>query len=189
MSRATLAVDRILTVLLALLLIAAGLAGVAWWSGRIVAMPPRLDLSGLDWVPRQAWWPWALGVLGVLLLLLGLRWLVGHLPDRGVSHLNLPGSNRQGRLMVEASTVASTAAEVLQATPGVRSARGSIQRDRGQLVARLDATIERGADLKVVAGAADDVSAQLRRVLQRDDLHCLVQLRTANRDRAQPRVH
>ncbi len=189
MSRVTLAVDRLVTVVVALALIVAGVVGVAWWSGRIVRLPARLDLSGLGWLPRQPWWPWALGALGVLLVLLGLRWLVGHLPDRGVSHLNLTGSNPGGKLMVEARTVASTAAEVLQDTPGIRLARGRLQRDRGQLVARLDATIEPGADLKLVAAAADEVSAQLCQLLQRDDLHCRVQLRTAGRDRAQPRVH
>ncbi len=189
MSRATLAVDRVLTALVALLLMAAGGAGIVWWSGRFLVLPPRLDLSGLGWLPRQSWWPWALGAVGLLLLLLGLRWLVGHLPDRGVSHLNLAGSSPAGKLMVEARTVASTTAEVLQATPGVRSARGSIQRDRGQLVARLSATIERGADLELVAAAADQVSAQLRQVLQREDLHCRVQLRTARQERGQPRVH
>jgi len=189
MSRATLAVDRVLGALTALLLIGAGLFGIAWWSGRLVSLPQRLDLAGLGWLPRQAWWPWALGVVGALLVLLGLRWLAGHLPDRGVTHLFLTGSSAEGKLIVSARPVASAAAQVLASTPGVGTVRGAIQRDRGQLVARLNASIEPEADLRVVAAAADQVSAQLQQVLQREDLHCRVQLRTTRANRTAPRVH
>lgn len=52
-------------------------------------------------------------------------------------------------------------------------------RDRGQLVARLSAVIEPECDLKVVAARADEVSAQLRQVLDRDDVRCSVELRVA----------
>ena len=85
--------------------------------------------------------------------------------------------------------VASAAAQALAHAPGVRSSRGSIHRDRGQIVAVLRATIERGADLRVVSDAADRASADLAHVLQRDDMHCSVQLRTAGRARSMPRVH
>ncbi len=110
MSRATLAVDRVLGALAALLLIGASLFGIAWWSGRLGFLPQRLDLAGLGWLPRQAWWPWALGVVAVLLVLAGLRWLAGHLPDRGVTHLFLTGSSAEGKLIVSARPVASASA-------------------------------------------------------------------------------
>ncbi len=189
MSRATLAVDRVLGALTALLLIGAGLFGIAWWSGRLVSLPQRLDLAGLGWLPRQGWWPWALGIVGVLLVLAGLRWLAGHLPGPGVTHLFLSGSSAEGKLIVSARPVASAAAQVLASTPGVGSVRGRIHRDRGQLVARLNASIEPEADLRVVAAAAGQVSAQLQQVLQREDLHCRVQLRTSRGNRTGPRVH
>ena len=38
-------------------------------------------------------------------------------------------------------------------------------RQRGQLVAHLSATIEAGADLRTIASAADQVAADLARVL------------------------
>ena len=189
MSRATVAVDRVVGALVALVLIGAGLFGIAWWSGRFPSLPPRLDLSVLTSWSTQAWWPWALAVAGVLAILLGLRWLLAHLPDRGVSHLSLTGSGSDGRLIVDAGTVAAAAAQALERAPGVRSSRGNIRRDRGQLVAVLRATIEREADLQVIAAAADQASAHLQQALQRDDLHCRVQLRTAARDRSLPRVH
>lgn len=130
----------------------------------------------------------ALLAAGVVMTLLGLRWLAGHIPNRAVGQLELPGSGPDGRLLVAAGTVASAAAAAFAATPGVRSAKGTIHRDRGQLVAKLTATVEHEADLHLVAAAADTVTADLRQALQRDDMVARVQLHAAGRNRALPRV-
>jgi hypothetical protein len=63
-----------------------------------------------------------------------------------------------------------------------------MHRERGQVVARLTATIEREADLALIARAADQVSADLAAVLERGDLHCRVQVNVAARHRSLPRV-
>ncbi|HET9631604.1 hypothetical protein [Terrabacter lapilli] len=189
MSRATLALDRVMTALVGLVLVTLGVLGILWWAGRLGSVPTRVDLSAIRWWPRQQWWPWALGLAGLILVLLGLRWLVAHLPRRGISHLSLPGSGPQGRLHVAAGPVVDATADALARTPGVRSARGRIDHDRGQLVAHFDATIERGADLRTVAAAADAVTGELQAALERQDLTGLVQLRTAGRNRAMPRVY
>ena len=55
-------------------------------------------------------------------------------------------------------------------------------------MARLTATIEPQADLATVAAAADAVSADLKKVLAREDLYCLVNLRVAQRGRQLSRV-
>lgn len=189
MSRATLALDRIMTALVGLVLVAIGVLGILWWSGRLGSVPKQVDLTGIHWWARQQWWPWALGVGGVVLALLGLRWLFAHLPLGGVGHLSLPGSTPQGKLTVAAGPVMDAAADSLAQTPGVRSARGRIDHDRGRLVARLDTTIERSADLHAVAAAADTVTSQLQAALERQDLAGLVQLRTSGRSRPAPRVY
>jgi hypothetical protein len=188
MSRALTAIDRVVVALLGLLLAAAGAVGILWWMGRLSRLPDRTDLHGLRPLAHQPWWPWALGAAGVVLALLGLRWLSAHVPSRGVSHLNLPGSDETGKLLVSAGPVVSAAAAELGQTVGVRTAHGSIQRDRGQLVATLRATIERDTNLQVVTDAADRVSAHLQQALERDDLTCSVQLRTAGSRRDLPRV-
>ena len=187
MSRATIALDRVVLTLVALVLLGAGVLGVLWWSGRL-AVSDTVDLKPLAPVTHEQWWPWAVGALALVLVLLGLRWMAAHLPDRGVSQLVLAGSDTTGRLVVDASSVVSAAAQQLEQTPGVTGVRGLIQRDRGQLVARFNTSLDRRADLHLVAEAADEVTAQLRTVLQRDDVVGSVRLRVSRSDAPPPRV-
>ena len=70
----------------------------------------------------------------------------------------------------------------------MRSASGRVLRERGQFVARLGATIEAEADLQTITSAADQVAADLAKVLERDDLHWQVQFKVATRSRSLPRV-
>lgn len=189
MNRGVIFTDRLATVVLAVALLVGGVVAVLWWSGQVAVLDGPLGLGPAVDATTQAWWPWALGALGVVLILLGLRWFAAHLPDRGVGQLVLPGSGGGGRLVADARGVAEAAADALGNSPGVRTAKGVIQRDRGQLVARLTATVEREADLESLAKAADAVSGQLRTVLGRDDVRGSVQLSVARRGRAQPRVH
>ncbi len=187
MSRTTVALDRIATILVALLLIAAGAAGIWWWTDRS-PLGSTVRTAGTTDLVGQAWWPWASAAVGALLVLLGLRWILAHLRRQNVSTLHLRGSGSGGRLDVAASKVAGAAADALSDTLGVRSARGVVVRDRGQLVARLSAVIEPEADLAHVAERADLVSAQLAQALERDDLRCSVQLRVATFARRLPRT-
>jgi len=188
MSRATIAADRVATLAVAVILIGVGAAMIAWWLDLLTWLPARIDLTEVVDFVHQSWWPWAAGVAGLVAVLLGLRWLIAHVPDRGVGDLTLAGSGPGGKLRAAASPVAEAAAQVLAGAPGVRSASGKVLHERGQLVARLTATIETGADLHAIAQTADKVAAELGAVLGRDDLHCQVQLKTTTRTRAQPRV-
>lgn len=188
MSRTVIAWDRVVTFLVGLLLVAAGLAGILWWLGTFPGWAQQLNADRALRLAEEDWWPWAVGAAGIVLILVGLRWLAAHVPDRRVSNLKLPGSTGQGRLDAKVRPIAGAAAEAFALTPGVRSARGTIQRDRGQLVAKLRATIEQQADLTMIAAAADDVSADLRQVTQRDDLLCRVTLTVARTARDMSRV-
>lgn len=187
MSRSTVALDRVVTVVVGLSLIAAGAAGIWWWSDRSPMAPTVSTASTTDLI-EMAWWPWASAAVGVILVLLGLRWILSHLRRHNVSTLHLNGSGRGGRLDVAASKVAGAAADAFSDTLGVRSARGVVVRDRGQLVARLLAVIEPSADLAHLAERADIVSAQLAQALERDDLRCSVQLRVSSSARHLPRA-
>lgn len=170
MSRAVVAWNRVATLLVGLLLIALGLAGILWWLGIFEGWPQELRVDRALELTQEAWWGWAVGAAGLLLILLGLRWLAAHLPSRRASTIRLPGSTAAGRLDAKVRPIGAAAGEAFARTPGVRSANGTIQLDRGQLVAKVRGTIDPQADLTEIAEAADRVSADLRQVTQRDDL-------------------
>jgi hypothetical protein len=188
MRRGTVLTDRVVCLLLGLLLLAFGAGAAVWGTDRVSPLTGPLDLGPLPDATNKTWWPWAVGVAGAVLILLGLRWLLAHVPARGTGPIRLDGSGRQGRLLADGRPIADTAAQVLAETPGVRSARGRVLRERGRVVARLDAAVEPDADLSEIAVAADEVSAQLRNMLGRPDLDCRVQLHTTRRGRPMPRV-
>ena len=179
-SRATVAVDRLAAFLAAVVLIAGGAAAIIWWFHLVGGLPRSIDVSALDDATTRSWWPWAAAVLGLLLVVVGLRWLVAHLPRRSVGHLTLPGSDRSGRLRVAARPLAAAAAASLATADGVTSSSGQVRRERGELVAALRATITPDADLEAVAQAADRTARDLARVLERDDVRCVVRLRVAS---------
>ncbi len=187
MSPVARALDRVVLSLLALLLLAAGLAGIAWatrtvgwlpWPHAVRTLPGTVSLAAAQEQTRTSWWPWALLVAGIVLVLLSLRWLVAHLPVRRVGHLRLPGDDT-GRLLVDGRSVVDAAAVAYNSYPGVDSAVGSLDLIDSRLVARVQATIERDADLIDLGRAADEVSAQLRQVVGRDDLAMSFVLRVA----------
>lgn len=191
-TRTVLLLDRIATLVLALLLLAAGLAGLWWWSGREVSgtsLPGTSSTSAVTDALGGSAVAWGVAVGGVVLALVGLRWILAHLRRTTVSRLRLGGSGPDGRNEALAGKALGAAADAFATTDGVRSARGAVVRDRGQLVARVDATIEPEADLAHVAARADEVTAQLNDVLGRDDLRAAVRLRVALRGRALSRVH
>lgn len=192
MSRAVIGWDRVAAFLLGLVLLAAGLAVVAWWAGYLddvwSAAPDALDTRAAADLAGETWWPWALGVAGGVLVLLGLWWLLAHIPRRSAGPLRLNGSGSGGELSIDGTEAAQAAAESLIATPGVRAASGSFIRDRGELVAGLRVTIDPTADLDEVASAVEVASADLHRVLGRDDVRCRAQVLVAANARPGGRV-
>ncbi|MFB9377587.1 hypothetical protein ACFFKU_14050 [Kineococcus gynurae] len=193
MSRGVVGLDRFLALLAGLVLVVVGVAVAAWPLGYLKqvwpAMPDELRLQTAGDVVGASWWPWAAGGAGVVLALLALWWLLAHVPRRGAGDLSLPGSDRAGRLMVDADAPASAAADVLADAPGVRSARGRTIRDRNQLVVELTVVTEPDADLDAVVSASDAVVADLARVLGRPDARARVQITVARRGRSGSRVH
>ena len=192
MRRSVLGLDRVLAILLGLILLVAGLGAIAWYSGGLRRLwpefPRRISTDGASDVLNTDWWPWAGGAAGALAVLLGIWWLLAHLPRRGAGTLVLPGSGKAGRLLADPAGIATTAAEVLADTPGIRSVHGRVIRDRGKLIVGLTGTIDPRGDLKEVVAAIDAVATDLRAVVGRDDIRARIQLSVARRPRARPRV-
>jgi hypothetical protein len=182
------AVDRVAAFVLGVGLIAAGAAALGWRFDLIPDAPARLRLSWLPDTTQTAWWPWATGAAGVLLVLIGLIWLIRHLRSRGIGRLQLVGSDHTGRLTADANAAATAAGQTLTQTAGVRSSTGRVVSDRGQLVAELHLTIEPTADLGAVQAAAEQASHDLHRIVGRDDLHHRVHLHVARHEESPARV-
>jgi len=183
MSRATVAIDRVVALVLGVALIAGGVLAVGWYYAWWSWLPAAVDVAGALRVVGTSWWPWALGAAAVVLLLVGLRWLLAHAPRRKVSELRLPGSGVEGRLEVDAGGAVSAACADLRERHDVRSAVGVVRRDRGQLLIDLRVSLEPRCDLSAVADAVDRTSTVLARCLERPDLYCRVRLDVAGRSR------
>lgn len=154
-------VDRCVAALLGLVLIAVGVGAFAWQRGYLPDDRARIAAPALSDATESSWWLWAVGAAGVVLVLVGLCWLLGHLPRRSVGAQPLPSSSAAGALRVDASAVAAAAATDLASRPNIVSAEGKAVRDRGGVVLDIAAVIDPAADLN---GVADDVE-ETRRTL------------------------
>lgn len=166
MTRRLAGLDRTLSLLTGLVLLVVGAAAVVWWLGRLDVVGPVLDAGWLPTTVGTAWWPWAFTVASVLLGVLGLRWLVSHLPSRPSGRVALDGSDDEGRLDADLGVAARQAADVVGAAPGVAGSSSRLVRDRGQLVVELTATIPPGGRLADAAAALDAGSADLASALR-----------------------
>lgn len=192
MKRSVLGLDRLLILLLALVLLAVGVATVAWGAGWLVQVwpgsPEELSTTPVTDVLGASWWGWVALAGGVVLGLLAIWWLVAHRTHHSIGPLRLPGSDRTGALTLDGSAAVGAAADVVERTRGVRSAKGKTIADRGQLVADLHLTVEPDADLRAVTAATDAAMADLAGVLGRDDVRARVTLDVARSARQQTRV-
>lgn len=192
MKRAVLGLDRALIFLLGLVLLVAGVAVAAWgvslldevWAGA----PDELSTAPATDVLSASWWGAAALACGIVLGLLALWWVLAHRTHHGIGPLRLPGSGRPGQLTLDGTAAADAAADVIAATPGVRSAKGQTITDRGQLLADLRVVVEPDADLRTVAGATDTAMTDLATVLGRDDIRSRVTLTVARSTRQTSRV-
>ena len=191
MRRSILGFDRVLVLLLGLLLIVLGVAAVGWQTGFLESLWPDVpDEIAVDssQVTGSSSFAVLAGVVGGALVVIGLWWLLAHLPRRSVGSLRLPSGDQPGRLVVDPGPAVATAAEVLADDPMIRSAKGAVLADRGELVVRLRATVDPDADLGAVVDACDAVLADLAHVLPADQLRSRVELSVLRRGAVGPRV-
>jgi len=190
--RSVLGLDRLAAFVVGLVLLALGVALVLWWGGWLAGLWPRapqeLTLQTATDAFATSWWPGASLAAGVVLGLLALWWLLAHRPHRSTGPVRLTGSDGSGGLLLDGSAAVSTAADVLEDTPGVRSARGKLVRDRGALVAEVHAVVEPTADLERVVSGAEEALTDLADVLGRPDIRGRVRLDVARDVRREARV-
>ena len=172
MRRSVLGLDRFLAVVVGLCLVVVGAAVASWYTGWLAdvwtATPKELSTAGAADVVEMSWWRWAAIGAGVLAVVLGLWWLIAHLPRRGVGMLVLPGSGKTGRLLVDPAGPASAAADTLA------DSRASAAHTRRSCAtgesssSRSPARSTRALDLSEVVAAADAVTTDLQAGLGHD---------------------
>lgn len=165
MTRGTVLGDRVATFVIGVLLLAAGVAAVLWWQGRLAGGRPvqlPAPLRDVD----ASWWPWACGGVGAALVIVGLWWLSGHRRTPRVRDLRLPDEARtDGALSADADSVASAAADVLAQHPAVVKASGRASVENRAPTITLTATVAARRSLQLAVLAADDAAATVAHML------------------------
>lgn len=178
MSRDAAALDRVLALLLGLVLLAAGVLAVLWQldvlpgAGEETTVGPVRDAATTDW------WPWAVGGVGLVLVLLVLWWAAVHVRRGRAGSLRLAGSDGSGSLVLNPGAVVGAAGDTLARRSGVAGVRTSVSDERGSTVAQLVVTAEAGADLSRVLTDAEEICRDLAGALDGEPLAVRVLLHT-----------
>ncbi|MEZ0050636.1 hypothetical protein ABIA30_001634 [Mycobacterium sp. MAA66] len=134
---------------------AIGVAAVLWPTHLMRAAPERISAGPVVRATTSTWWPWGLAAAGALLVLIGLSWLILHVPVRKAPVLRVPGTTCPGFITVNLDGVASAAAAALAQEPNVQSAKGKAVIDRGTSTVELTVTVAHPAGLAGVISAID----------------------------------
>lgn len=166
MTRRAELVDRLTVLLLGLGLAAVGLAAVSWrtrsdGATETLSMAPSLNAAA------QPWWTWASGVAGVVLILLGLRWLAAHRRAAKPPPIRLeaPGAPDNAILTADVTGVVDAATQALREEPAVLKANARATGERGTPTVTMDVTVAARQGLSSGVRAADDVAGALRDML------------------------
>ncbi|MGV9796474.1 hypothetical protein ACWDTP_00285 [Mycobacterium sp. NPDC003449] len=175
--------DRLLTALLGIAL----LAGAVWLIGYGINMrqvrdgAARLDPRTLAQAPDWSWWPWALGLAGVLVLLIGVWLLLAHVRPTAVRTL------AAGDGKIDLDRLAATAADDLGRHTAVERARATTRFEGGRPVVRIALRVAPGTPPTLIRQFARRCGEDLRRASGADvDVQLLVDEMRQERVSPQP---
>lgn len=172
--------NRALLTLLGLLLLAAGVSGLALSLGGFGAQRASAPIvpTQLRSFADDTWWFWWVVAAGCLLLaLMGLRWLIAQLQTDRVSRLDLTTDERDGVTTVHAGAVTHAVESEARTIRGVTDASAHL---RGQTRHRLHLAMDLSdyADIAAVRNQVQDTLVpHLRQALGDPDLPVQVELR------------
>lgn len=165
MTRTASTLDRIAAALIGLLVIAVGAGALIWNTALFSGIPGRITAAPLITATAQSWWPWAVAGAGVLLVIIGARWLLTHTPAATTKPLPLHETDDRGTITVDLTSVTDAAAQTLAQRPDVRSAKGKAVIDRGTRTLDLTVSVAADENLAELTGAIDAVCADLARAI------------------------
>ena len=163
MTRTASTLDRIAAALIGLLVIAVGAGALIWNTTLSSGFPDRITAAPLMSATSQPWWPWAVAGAGVLLVIIGVRWLLTHTPAAKTKPLPLHDADDRGTITVDLTAVVDAAAYALAQRPDVRSAKGKAVIDRGTRTLDLTVSVAAEENLSELTDAIDAVCADLAR--------------------------
>lgn len=167
--------DRFFIALLGLVLVAGGVLLIGWLL-RLVDPGDEVETDPIITLSEEGWWPWALAALGLLLLLLGVRWLIAHAPPRHPTEARLPGSGNGGRFTAQLAPVFQTSSAALERDPFIGSVSASSHDHHDRIGVVVDVTMEPDARLEDIVGLVDGHLDQMHHVIGRSDFEYLARI-------------
>ncbi len=164
MTRLATTVDRLAAAVFGLALIAVGVGVLVWNTHLIPHGPHVITAPGLVAATNTEWWPWAVAGVGLLLVLLAVRWLFAHTPKARVKSLPLP-SSAAGSISVDLGQVADAAAAALQQNANSHGAKGKAVIDRGRRTIDLAVTAYSPTTVTPLIATVDEVGGQITQML------------------------
>ncbi|MUL47092.1 hypothetical protein FZI85_03970 [Mycobacterium sp. CBMA293] len=161
--RPTDVVARAAALVAGLVLIAVGTAAVLWPTHVVLSATEHISTGPVVRHTTSTWWPWELAGAGTLLVLIGLVWLIAHVPIRKAQVLRVAGTTDPGFITVNLDGVASAAAAALGQDSNVQSAKGKAIAHGGTSTVELTVTVAHPAGLASVISAIDATLADVAR--------------------------
>ena len=185
--------DRVMTLLVAVLVIALGLLIVDWhYQWVLRTYPAELSTGPVREIVTSDWFPWAFAAAGVLLGLIGLAWLLAHLGRRGPSTLRLDSSDQTGRVQADLRSIADAAATRLENLAPLTGVTGTVLTIRSRPVILLRGHIDPAAAVAPVADAAETCAQDVAAAFPEESITCRVLIdpprRGKGRQQSQMRV-
>lgn len=169
--------------LVGLLLLAAGALALVASAGGLgaVSQRPVIGDAVLDVARDQsAWLQIGLVVLGVVLGVVGLRWLLVQLRVERLGAVLLEANDIRGQTSMSPKALTDALETEAQAVHGVSGASARLENDPAEPDLRLEVDLTTRADLREVRSAIEaGVVARAREALSREDMPTLVQYRLA----------
>lgn len=188
--------NRAALALLGLLLLLAGVAGLALSVGIRSVSSYQLSTPrpGQPLIPKQlssfaaanTWFWWAVAAAALLLALLGLRWLLAQLRTDRISRFDLTANQQDGSTVVHAGALTDAVAADAATIPGVDNASAQlISHPTRRLVLAVNLTDY--ADIAQVRDQLESLTvAHARQAVDQPDLPIDIRLRPATTTRRAP---
>lgn len=165
MTRRLVVIDRLVTLVVGLGLVAGGLALLDWKLELVRSWPSTIELGGYPELSDRSWWWWSIGGAGVVLGLVALLWLLAHVPRPHRAPVRTESRTALGAVKIDVESLARAAGRRFENLAPVIEASGSSRRLRRQDVVELKARIDLRSDGPLILDAArqcrDDVAATL----------------------------